>query len=84
MKLSKLGRFYPTLILLLLISLKLEAQDSSFKFIDSLLQKGRCQLALQELNKVQPPTFLVNYKKEGIYSFIDNHKKAILKLAFDG
>ncbi len=40
MKLSKLGRFYPTLILLLLISLKLEAQDPFLSLSIVYFKKG--------------------------------------------
>jgi tetratricopeptide (TPR) repeat protein len=63
------------LIVLLFGFLKVGAQTSTFSIADSLFEKGRYKLALQELDK-NKPTFLSNYKKAVIYESIDDFKKA--------
>ncbi|MDP5106232.1 MAG: hypothetical protein NWQ31_08680 [Polaribacter sp.] len=63
------------LIVLLFGYLKVGAQTSTFIIADSLFEKGRYKLALQELDK-NDPTFLSNYKKAVIYESIDDFKKA--------
>lgn len=63
------------LIILLFGYLKVGAQTSTFIIADSLFEKGRYKLALQELDK-NDPTFLSNYKKAVIYESIDDFKKA--------
>jgi tetratricopeptide (TPR) repeat protein len=63
------------LIVLLFGFLKVGAQTSTFSIADSLFEKGRYKLALQELDK-NKPSFLSNYKKAVIYESIDDFKKA--------
>lgn len=63
------------LIALLFCMVKVEAQTSTFSVIDSLSAKGRYKLALTALEKINPPSFLSNYKKAVIYESIDNFKK---------
>ena len=65
------------LILVLLISLKVGAQSSTFSRIDSLVEKGRYQLALKNLFEIDTATHLSQYKIGAIYSSIDNHRTAI-------
>ena len=62
------------LILLLFGFVKVGAQTSTFSIADSLFEKGRYKLALQELDK-NNPSFLSNFKKAVIYESIDNYKK---------
>lgn len=66
-----------TIIVLLFSIYKAEAQTSAFVTIDSLLLKGRYQLALQKLEAIQPPTFASNKKIATIYESIDANKNAI-------
>ncbi len=61
------------IIVLLIIITKINAQN--FKTIDSLLEKGRYKIALNELHKITP-TFKSNLKTATIYEAIDNTKKA--------
>ena len=63
------------IVIVLFFVVKVEAQTSTFATIDSLFAKGRYNLALAELEKVNPPSFLSNYKKAVIYESIDNYKK---------
>lgn len=64
------------LIVLLLIGfLKVEAQTSTFKSIDNLINTGRYRKALTKLNKL-PTSFNVNVKIANIYTSIDNYKLA--------
>ena len=63
------------LVLLLFVIIKVEAQTSTFSAIDSLFEKGRYQLALKELERIEAPSFLSNYKTALIYESIDNYKK---------
>jgi tetratricopeptide (TPR) repeat protein len=63
------------LIVLLFVVVKVEAQTSTFTIADSLFEKGRYKLSLQELDKNEP-TFLSNYKKAVIYESIDDFKKS--------
>jgi tetratricopeptide (TPR) repeat protein len=62
------------LIVLLFTILKVEAQTSTFSAVDSLFNKGRYKMALQELDTSED-SFLSNYKKAVIYESIDNFKK---------
>ncbi|MFK8058856.1 MAG: tetratricopeptide repeat protein [Polaribacter sp.] len=68
------------LVFLLLYIVKVEAQTSTFATIDNLFEKGRYQLALSELKKVQEPSFLSNYKTALIYEAIDDYKKTAIYL----
>ncbi|CAM1351693.1 tetratricopeptide repeat protein [Tenacibaculum insulae] len=64
------------LIIVLIISfLKVGAQTSAFKSIDSLLQIGRYQKALVQLQK-REPSFKTNVKIATIYAMVDDYKKA--------
>ncbi|WP_299162955.1 tetratricopeptide repeat protein [uncultured Tenacibaculum sp.] len=64
------------LIVLLLIGFtKVEAQTSTFKSIDYLVNKGRYKKALEELNNM-PSSFASYAKKAHIYEAIDNYKLA--------
>ncbi|QTD38624.1 tetratricopeptide repeat protein [Polaribacter batillariae] len=54
--------------------LKVQAQSSIFSAVDSLFEKGRYQLALKELAKIEA-SFISNYKTATIYESIDNYKK---------
>ena len=65
------------LFVLLFLIIKVEAQTSTFFTVDSLFAKGRYQLALKELNNVNKPSFLSNYKSAIIYESIDNFPKTI-------
>ncbi|WP_072555486.1 tetratricopeptide repeat protein [Tenacibaculum todarodis] len=66
------------LVLFVLIFLtKVEAQTSAFATIDSLLQKGRYKIALQQLENM-PESFVSNYKTASIFEAIDNNKEAVL------
>lgn len=65
----------PLIILCICCIVKSEAQTSAFAGIDSLVQIGRYQIALHQLEKL-PATFASNYKMASIYNAIDNHKKA--------
>jgi hypothetical protein len=47
---------------MILYILKAETQTSAFTTIDNLFIKARFRLALTELKKVGPPSFLSNYK----------------------
>ncbi|QTE22160.1 tetratricopeptide repeat protein [Polaribacter cellanae] len=62
------------LVLLFFTILKVEAQSSTFSVVDSLFEKGRYQLALKELTKIDA-SFTSNYKRAIIYKSIDNYKK---------
>ena len=68
------------LIVLLFGILKVGAQTSTFSRIDSLFEKGRYKLALSQLDKIDNPSFLSNYKIAVIYESIDNYKKTIFFL----
>lgn len=68
------------LIVLLLGVFKVGAQTSTFSTIDSLFEKGRYQLALNDLEEIDTPSFLSNYKTAVIYESIDNYKKTIFFL----
>lgn len=64
------------LIFVLMYSfLKVEAQTSAFKSIDSLVQIGRYKKALFTLEKM-PSSFEVYKKTASIYNAVDNYKKA--------
>ena len=63
------------LVVLLFVIVKVEAQTSTFTTIDSLFTKGRYKLALVALEKINPPSFLSNYKTAVIYESIDNYQK---------
>lgn len=65
------------LILLVCLGLKVEAQTSTFSRIDSLLEKGRYNLALTQLKKIDTLQDISNYKIGSIYASIDDNKKAI-------
>jgi hypothetical protein len=64
------------LIVILFTILKVGAQTSTFSVVDSLFEKGKYKLALQELDAKQP-SFLSNFKKAVIYESIDNYKKTV-------
>lgn len=64
------------ILIFIIMSLKTEAQTSTFKPIDSLLSIGRYQKALVQLKK-QPISFQKNKKIADIYVLIDNHKQAV-------
>ena len=68
------------LIVLLFGILKVGAQTSTFSTVDSLFEKGRYQLALNDLEEIETPSFLSNYKTAVIFESIDNYKKAIFFL----
>jgi tetratricopeptide (TPR) repeat protein len=68
------------LIVLLFGTLKVGAQTSTFSTVDSLFEKGRYQLALNDLEEIETPSFLSNYKTAVIFESIDNYKKAIFFL----
>lgn len=68
------------LLVVLFAILKVEAQTSTFSVIDSLFEKGRYQSALKELEKIQQPSFLSNYKTATIYESIDNYQKTVVFL----
>ncbi len=63
------------LIVFVIGILKVEAQVSTFKTMDSLVQIGRYQKALLQLQEL-PQTFKTNTKIAGIYASIDNNKLA--------
>ena len=65
------------IIAMLFIMQKAVAQTSAFAAIDSLLQKGRYKIALQQLQEIQPPTFQSNKKMAQIYHLIDSYKQAV-------
>lgn len=65
------------LIVFVIAFLKVEAQVSTFKTIDSLVNIGRYQTALLKLQKLRS-TFQSNSKVGSIYASIDNYKKASL------
>ena len=50
------------LVLILCTYLKVEAQTSTFSYIDNLLEKGRYQLALENLEKIDTLKEICNYK----------------------
>lgn len=62
-------------IVFVITFLKVEAQVSTFKTIDSLVSIGRYQKALSVLQKTES-TFESNTKIAAIYASIDNHKQA--------
>ena len=62
-------------IICMVICLKVEAQVSTFKTVDSLTNIGRYQKALQALREL-PEDFITNKKTAHIYEAIDNHKLA--------
>ncbi|MDX8554366.1 tetratricopeptide repeat protein [Tenacibaculum sp. 1B UA] len=65
------------LIVFVIVFLKVEAQVSTFKTIDSLVNIGRYQTALLKLQEL-PSTFQSTSKVASIYASIDNYKKASL------
>lgn len=65
------------LIVFVLGILKVEAQVSTFKTIDSLVNIGRYQAALLKLQGL-PSTFQSTSKAASIYASIDNYKQASL------
>lgn len=64
-------------VLLLIISLKAEAQSSVFNSVDSLLVLGNYQEALAILDEEQEQTAQVLNKKGAIYQSIGNYTKSI-------
>lgn len=64
------------IIVLVIGCLKVEAQTSAFKSVDSLLHIGRYQKALLQLKNMQP-SFQSSVKIASVYSGVDNYKKAI-------
>lgn len=65
------------LIVFVIAFLKVEAQVSTFKTIDSLVNIGRYQTALAKLHELDT-TFQSTSKVASIYASIDNYKKASL------
>lgn len=65
------------LVLLIGFTLKVAAQTATFSRIDSLLERGRYQVALKELKQMNPQTYSSYYKIGKIYTSIDNHQKAV-------
>lgn len=65
------------IVLFLIVTLKVAAQTATFSRVDSLLERGRYQIALTELKEVKPQSYLSAYKIGKIYSSIDDHSKAI-------
>ncbi|MCG1035861.1 tetratricopeptide repeat protein [Polaribacter sargassicola] len=68
------------LFIILFGFLKVGAQTPAFSTIDSLFEKGRYHLALNELESIKEPSFLSNYKTAIIYESIDNYAKTVLFL----
>jgi len=65
------------ILLLLIITLKTEAQSSVFNIVDSLLVKGNYQNALILLENAQPKTAVIFEKTANIYQTIGNENKAL-------
>ncbi|NVK52958.1 MAG: tetratricopeptide repeat protein [Flavobacteriaceae bacterium] len=66
------------MLLLVCISLKVEAQTSTFSYVDSLLESGRYKQALTKLKQVDTLHYIVNYKIGNIYVSIDDYVNASL------
>jgi tetratricopeptide (TPR) repeat protein len=64
------------MLFLVCISLKVGAQTSTFSYADSLIEKGRYQLALDKLKKIDTLQEVANYKIGNIYAAIDDYKNA--------
>ena len=69
-----------TLLLLLILVLKTEAQSSVFNLVDSLLLNGNYEKALILLENTEPKTFSVYEKTAGIYHTIGSDTKALANL----
>ena len=69
-----------TIVLLVLIVLKTEAQSSVFTVVDSLLTYGNYQKALEILENTEPKTFSIFEKTGSIYQTIGNDTKALENL----
>ena len=64
-------------IAILLIGIKAEAQSSVFPFVEKLLNQGKYQEALIQLDKENPKTLEVYAKEGSIYQSVRNYSKAI-------
>jgi tetratricopeptide (TPR) repeat protein len=62
-------------VIFTLLSIYVTSQQQ-FKAIDNLIETGRYQIALQELNKIES-SFKSNYKIATIYDALDNHSKSV-------
>ncbi len=65
-----------SLLLLLIVVIKTEAQSSVFVVVDSLLVKGNYQKALTLLEK-EEPTFLIYEKTASVYQLIGSDNRAL-------
>ena len=65
------------ILLLVCMSVKVEAQTSTFSHAESLLEKGRYRLALAKLKSIDTLQEVSNYKIGSIYTSIDDFKSAI-------
>lgn len=66
-----------SLLLLLIVVIKTEAQSSVFVVVDSLLVKGNYQKALTLLENAVPKTFLIFERSASIYQSIGSDTKAL-------
>ncbi|WKD84963.1 TPR repeat-containing protein YrrB [Polaribacter huanghezhanensis] len=65
------------ILLLVCVSIKVGAQTSTFSRADSLLEKGRYELALTQLKTIDTLQDTSNYKIGNIYASVDDFKNAI-------
>lgn len=64
------------LLILVCISIKVEAQTSTFSYVDSLIANGRYQKALTKLKSFTDHKDISYYKIGNIYASIDDYKNA--------